>query len=349
MRITKRFGVATLGTAVLVASLGGGALAQDEGGSITISGSSTVEPISSLVAEAYAGVNPNVTVSVDGPGTTTGFELFCNGEIDLANASRSMRDVETEACGASRVTPVELKVAIDGLAVIVSTQNEAVECFGFSDLYAIFGIESDELRTWEDVAAFAAELGSSTTAWPSGDVAITAPGDESGTWGSFIEITLQGIQSDRAEAGHVDPEAEPYTRQPGDVYVASPNDNVIIDGVANNPNGIGFVGYAYAVNNADRVRMVPIDGGDGDCVAPDETTVAENTYPISRDLYIYPAVNRLDAAAEGANAALAPFVDFYLSDEGMQAVPAAGYVSLAPEALEETRAAWDAAKASVAG
>jgi phosphate transport system substrate-binding protein len=349
MRITTRFSTAALGTAVLVSSLAGGALAQDEGGSIEISGSSTVEPISSFVAEAYAGVNPNVTVSVDGPGTTTGFELFCNGDSDISDASRTIRDPEIENCTASGITPVELKVAIDGLAVIVSTQNDTVECFNFNDLYAIFGIESDGITTWEDAAAFAAELGSGTTAWPSGALAITAPGDESGTFGSFIEITLEDIQEARAEAGNVDPEAEPYTRQPGEFYVASPNDNVIIDGVAGNPNGIGFVGYAYAINNADRVRMVPIDGGDGQCVGPDETTVAENTYPISRDLYIYPSVEGIDPTADSYNAAVAPFVDFYLSDDGISNVPAAGYVPLAPEALEETRATWEEAKASVAG
>jgi phosphate transport system substrate-binding protein len=347
MRPSTRLTVAAATAALLTTSMVGSALAQDESGRIEISGSSTVEPISSFVAEAYASVNPNVTVSVDGPGSTVGFELNCNGDLDISDASRTIREPEIENCAANGVNPVELKVGIDGLAVIVSTQNDTIECLNFTDLYAVFGIESDDLRTWEDVSAFAAELGSETTAWPSGDIAITAPGDESGTWGSFIEITLEDIQEARAEAGNVDPEADPYTRQPGDIYVASPNDNVIIDGVANNPNGIGFVGYAFAINNADRVRMVPIDGGDGVCIGPDETTVAENTYPISRDLYIYPAVNRIDPSSDDYNAAIVPFVDYYLSDEGIQNVSAAGYVQLAPESLEETRAAWEEAKASV--
>jgi phosphate transport system substrate-binding protein len=347
MRNISRVGAAVFGSAILVATVAGGAMAQDESGSIEISGSSTVEPISAFVAEAYATVNPNVTVSVDGPGTTTGFELFCNGDTDISDASRTIRDPEIENCANGGVAPVELKVGIDGLAVIVSQQNDTIECLNFADLYAIFGIESDELATWEDVAAFAGELGSGTTAWPTGDIAITAPGDESGTWGSFIEITLEDLQEERAEAGFVDPEAEPYTRQPGAIYVASPNDNVIIDGVSSNPNGIGFVGYAFAVNNGDRVRMVPIDGGDGNCIGPDPETVAANTYPISRDLFIYPAVNRVDAASDSYNPAVAPFVDFYLSDEGIDNVSAAGYVQLAPEALEETRAAWQEAKDSV--
>jgi phosphate transport system substrate-binding protein len=347
MRNTKRLGAAVIGTAVLSTSLAGSALGQDVEGFVDISGSSTVEPVSLLVAEEFNFMNPNWTYVVNGPGTTAGFEQFCNGETDISDASRSIKDSEVENCAANGISPVELKIGIDGLAVIVSTQNDSLECLNFTDLYAIFGKESDDVRTWEEAAAFAAELGSETSSWPSGDIAITAPGDESGTWGSFIEITLEDLQEARAEAGNAAAEGEPYTRQPGDIYVASPNDNVIIDGVGGNPNGIGFVGYAYAVNNSDRVRMIPIDGGDGQCIAPDEETVAANTYPISRDLFIYPAQGRVDPASESYNPALAPFVDFYLTPEGQQLVSLAGYVQLAEDALAETQAAWEAAKAEV--
>ena len=347
MRNTKRLGVAVIGTAVLSTSLAGSALGQDVEGFVDISGSSTVEPVSLLVAEEFNFMNPNWTYVVNGPGTTAGFEQFCNGETDISNASRSIKDSEVENCAATGISPIELKVGIDGLAVIVSTQNDSLQCLNFTDLYAIFGKESDDVRTWEEAAAFAAELGSGTSDWPSGDIAITAPGDESGTWGSFIEITLEDLQEARAEAGNTAAEGEPYTRQPGDIYVASPNDNVIIDGVGGNPNGIGFVGYAYAVNNSDRVRMIPIDGGDGQCIAPDEETVAANTYPIARDLYIYPEQGRVDPASESYNPALAPFVDFYLTPEGQELVSVAGYVQLAEDALTETQAAWEAAKAEV--
>ncbi len=347
MRTTKRLGAATIGTAVLATSLAGSAFAQEAEGFVDISGSSTVEPISLMMAEEFNYANPNWTYRVNGPGTTAGFEQFCNGETDISDASRAIKDSEGENCAAGGVTPVELKIGIDGLAVITSTQNDAIECLDFHDLYAIFGVESDEVRTWEDAAAFAAELGSMTTTWPTGDLAITAPGDESGTWGSFIEIVLEDIQEERAEGGSEAAAEEPGTRTPGDVYVASPNDNVIIDGVGGNPNGIGFVGYAFAVNNSDRVRMIAIDGGDGQCILPDEETVAANTYPISRDLYIYAEQGRIDPASESLNPALAPFVDFYLTTEGQELVSVAGYVQISEEALAQTQAAWDAAKAEV--
>lgn len=345
MRNPKRLGAAAIGTAVLTSAIAGTALAQDVEGFVDISGSSTVEPISTLVAEEFNFQNPNWTFRVNGPGTTAGFEQFCNGETDISDASRAIKDSEVENCANNGVTPVELKIGIDGLAVITSTQNTAIECLNFNDLYAIFGKESNEIRTWEDAAAFAAELGSETSSWPSGDLAITAPGDESGTWGSFIEIALEDIQEARAEAGNAGADDELGTRIPGDIYVASPNDNVIIDGVGGNPNGIGFVGYAFAVNNADRVRMIPIDGGDGTCIGPDEETVAANSYPIARDLFIYPDHGRIDPSSDVYNPALAPFVDFYLTPEGQELVSVAGYVQIADEALAETQAAWDAAKA----
>ena len=347
MRTTTQLSAAALASVVLTAAMASTAFAQDAEGFVDISGSSTVEPVSLLVAEEFNFANPNWTYRVNGPGTTAGFEQFCNGETDISDASRGIKDSEIESCTSNSITPIELKIAIDGLAVITSSQSDTISCLNFTDLYAIFGTESDEVRTWEDAAAFAAELGSATTDWPSGDLSITAPGDESGTWGSFIEIALEDIQGARAEAGNEVAAIDPSTRTPGSVYVASPNDNVIIDGVGANPNGIGFVGYAFAVNNAERVRMIPIDGGDGTCIGPDEETVAANTYPISRDLFIYPDQGRIDPASDSYNPAVSPYVDFYLSDEGQALVSVAGYVQMAPDALAETQAAWDAAKAEV--
>ena len=333
MRSTTRLGTVALASGVLVTVLAGSALAQDAEGNVIVSGSSTVEPISLAIAEEFNILNPNWTYSVEGPGTTAGFEQFCNGEIDIADASRAIREEETATCESAGVTPVELQVAIDGLAVITNPANEALTCLNFIDLYAIFGPESDAIATWEDAAAFAAELGSATTSWPTGDLSITAPGDESGTYGSFIEITL----ADLIEAQG----AEETLRTPGDIYVASPNDNVIIDGVSGFPTGIGFVGYAFAANNPDRVRIVPIDGGDGTCVAPDPTTVADGTYPIARPLFIYPDQNRL-----AENPAIAPYVDFYLSDAGLEIVNSTGYVAIPPETVEASRATWEAARAA---
>jgi phosphate transport system substrate-binding protein len=344
MRTAKFIGIAMLSAVALSACGTGAGEADGLEGSVRISGSSTVEPISLAVSEHFNSYNRNWAFSVGGPGTTAGFEQFCNGDTDISNASRGIKGQEIDNCSDGGITPIELKIGIDGLAVIVSQSNDSIGCLNFEDLYAIFGAESNGVRTWEDAAVFAAELGSATTDWPSGGLAITAPGDESGTWGSFIEITLEDIQEGRAEAGFEAASGEPNTRRPGDIYVASPNDNVIIDGVGGNPNGIGFVGFAFAVNNQERVRMIEIAGDDGICTAPTAQTVAANDYAISRDLYIYVDQNSIGPDDERFNGAVAPFVDFYLTTEGQQHVSAVGYVQLSDRSRAETQATWSVAK-----
>ena len=153
-------------------------------GSITISGSSTVEPITALVAETFMADNDSVEISVDGPGTGDGFKLFCEGETDISNASRPIKAEEAEACEAAGVEFIELKVAIDGLSVIAPESN-TLECLSFADLYALIGPESEGFSNWTDAQALATELGSDTT-FPDQNLVITAPGTESGTYYSFV-------------------------------------------------------------------------------------------------------------------------------------------------------------------
>ena len=111
-------------------------------GSITISGSSTVLPISNLVAEGFNGENPDVAISVDGPGTGDGFVLFCEGQTDISDASRAIEDEEAAACADAGINYVELAVAFDGITVMTNPANSAVSCLNTGDLYALFGPES---------------------------------------------------------------------------------------------------------------------------------------------------------------------------------------------------------------
>jgi phosphate transport system substrate-binding protein len=334
------------GSLILVASLasGGAVSAQDASmaawpppatgvsGTVEIHGSSTVAPISTAVGEAYGapdGLNPELSWSVGEEGTGAGFtDFFCAGLADIADASRAIREEEIAACEAAGVTYTELRIGDDGLAVITNVANEAVTCLNFADLYALMGPESNDIETWQDAGVLAAELGS-TTVFPEAPLIVSAPGDESGTYDAFIELALGDIIEERAQ--------EETLREPGSIYQANPNDNVLIEGIAGFPTSIGFVGLAYATENADRVKIVQVDGGDG-CVTPDATTVIDGTYPVARPLFIYPATNRL-----AENPALQPFVDYYLSDEGIANVAGQGYVALPPEQLEATRAAWLAA------
>lgn len=333
---STRLATVALATSVLVTAFAGSALAQDVEGVVDIHGSSTVAPISLAVAEDVYELNPGFGYQVGEEGTGDGFsQFFCVDNSDISDASRAIRDTEAELCAQNGVEYVELKVAFDGLAVLTSPANP-IECVNFHDLYALYGPESNEIVTWEQAEAFAHELGS-TTDLPDGPISISAPSTESGTYDSFIELVLEDIADERG--------VEPGTRDPvPPYYVGSANDRVIIEGVAGTESlttTTGFVGLAYALEAGDRVKILAVDGGEG-CVLPDETTVADGTYPISRPLFIYPALNRV-----ATNPAIVPFVDFYLSDAGIANVAGVGYVSLSAEDLAATRQAWEDAKAGL--
>ena len=273
-------------------------------GAVVVSGSSTVEPISASVAEAFLAENPGVEIQVDGPGTGDGFELFCNGETDISDASRAIKDEEIAACEENGVEYVELQIAYDGISVMTSPDNP-VECVTFDDLAALLGPEAIGVSSWSDA----------NPDFPDLDLTVTGPGEESGTYDSFVEIVLDD---------------EP-TRPD---YQSSPNDNVIVEGVSSSEGGLGWVGFAFAEEAGDTVKELEVDGGDG-CVAPSVETIADGSYPISRPLFIY--VNTAKAAE---NPAVAGYVDLYLSDEGYAAVSDVGYVPLPDDQLEATRSAW---------
>lgn len=303
----------------------GGDGGEEVTGSLNISGSSTVEPISSLVAERFREQNPGVQVAVDGPGTSDGFELFCNGETDISDASRAISEEEIAACAENGIEPLELEVAFDALSVIGHPSNP-LTCLTFGDLYALFGVESEGFTAWSAADDLATELGGND-GFPDIPLTIVAPGEESGTYGSFIEITQEDIAAER--------------EQPDDAlradYQISADDNVIIENAAGTEGGLGFVGLSFAINAGDSVKSFEIDGGEG-CVPPSAENVINGTYPISRSLYIYVNPNKISE-----NPALAPFVDFYLSDEGIVAAEEVQYVPLPADRLEAVRAAWEAA------
>jgi len=298
-------------------------------GTLTISGSSTVEPITSIVAEDFKAANPGVAYKVDGPGTGDGFALFCNGETDVSDASRPIKDEEAAACADNGINFIGLKIGIDGLSVITSPQND-VSCLSFLDLYALLGPESQGFDTWSAANDLAVELGSLTdygtshAPYPDAPLEITAPGEESGTYDSFVELAIAKIAAAREQDSVTRPD-----------YTASGNDNVIIAGIAGSDSSLGWVGFAFADQNSDTVKSLDVDGGDG-CVAPTPDTIASGDYPLSRALYIY--VNT-DRAADSA--ALTAFIDFYLSDAGIAAVIDADYVALDSDELAASRTAWE--------
>jgi phosphate transport system substrate-binding protein len=299
-------------------------------GSLNISGSSTVLPITQLVTETFADQNPGVSASVDGPGTGDGFVLFCEGKTDISDASRQIEPEEAKACKDGGVNYVELEIGLDGITVMTNPANDAVSCLNDGDLYSLFGPESDGIDTWNGADDLANQVGGNDS-FPDAPLTIIAPGEESGTYDSFIslahieDIALeQGVAEDKAASLRSD-------------YQSSPNDNVIIQGIEGSDTSLGFVGFAYADQQGDNIKKLQVDGGDG-CVEPSADTISDGSYPLSRSLYIYVNTDKI-----ATNAALAPFVDFYLSDEGIASVTDADYIAIPQERLDASRQAWESA------
>ena len=298
-------------------------------GSVLVAGSSTVEPISTGVAEALKAANPDFNYTVTGEGTGDGFKRFCTGETDISDGSRKIKDEEAASCAAAGVEYVELQVAFDGITVMTSPDNTAVDCLSFADLYALIGPESTGFAKWSDAQALGTEL-KSTLTYPDASLDITGPGEESGTFDSFVELVI----TKTAEAREQDKTTRPD-------YVASANDNTIIEGITGSASSLGWVGFAFAEENKDKIKELAVskDAG-GECISPSAETIADGSYPIARSLYIY--VNKAKA---GSNPAVAAYVDFYLTDGTIASVlESVPYVNLPAATLGETRSAWDASK-----
>ncbi len=207
-------------------------------GNVDIHGSSTVFPISNAVAEDIAAVSPEFSYFVGFEGTGAGFsDFFCVDSGDIADASRPIRaddpsndeDEEATICANNGVEFVELKVGYDGIAVITDIANP-IECLTFADLYALMGPESDAVANWNDAEALAQQLGS-TTDLPDAALSITAPGDESGTYDSFVELAIGDLVEAQFGPDEAAIDENLRLRTPGGVYIASSNDNAIIQGV----------------------------------------------------------------------------------------------------------------------
>jgi phosphate transport system substrate-binding protein len=284
----------------------------DLSGTITIDGSSTVYPITAAVAEDFQIANSGVQVPVAFSGTGGGFKKFCIGETDLNDASRPIKaedDGEGVACATNGVEYVELQVAIDGLTVVVNPANEFAVCLTVEELNKIYGPESPEHLLWSDVRAD----------FPAEEVLRYMPGADSGTFDYFTEVIN----------GEVDASTS-FGEQ-------SEDDNILVTGVSGNVNAIGYFGYAYFAENADKLKALEVDGGTG-CVAPTEDSINDNSYaPLSRPLFIYPDVAKAKDRPE-----LKAFVDYYL-DNASTLSAEVGYVALPDDLLQAEKDEWAAA------
>ena len=304
-------------------------------GEFLVSGSSTVFPIVQKQAEEFAAANPGVAISVDGPGSGDGAALFCDGEIPIGNASRAYKDSELETCAANGIEFIEIRRGIDGISVITSANNNAVECVSFSQIYALLSEEATGFDSWADANALLAEMGSTAGELPDAPLDIFGPGEESGTFDSFGEIVIEAVA--KGKTG-LDTEARDFVKTIRPDYTSSPNDNVIIEGIASSDTSLGWVGFAFAkeAEEAGEAKLLAVAKEDGgECVVPTPETIASADFPISRFLYTY-----VNAEMADSDPAVAAFVDYMMSDAGLESVTAVGYIDLAEADQQLAQSVW---------
>lgn len=262
---------------------------------ILVDGSSTVGPITQLVATTYQETNPTFAINIAISGTGGGFRRFCAGETDISDASRPIKETEVSACASNGITYIELPVAFDGLAVLVNRGNEAVTCLTRAELQKIWGPDAWQTVTnWQQIRAD----------FPDQPLVLYGPGSASGTYDYFTEAIV-------GEEGVSRPD-----------FWASEDDDLLVEGINKDPGALGFFGLAYYERNRGQVKLVAVDNGTG-CVEPNTETVAKGLYqPLSRPLFIY-----LNVASLNNKPALREFITFYLRN-APRLVDDVGYIPL---------------------
>jgi phosphate transport system substrate-binding protein len=282
---------------------------------ITIDGSSTVFPVTEAVAEEFQKANQGMRVTVGISGTGGGFQKFCRGEIDIADASRPITPAEIEACAKGSVEFIEIPVAYDGLAVVVNPKNTWATSITVAELKKMWEPAAQgKVTRWIQIRP----------GWPDREIHLFGPGVDSGTFDYFTEA-INGKQ----DASRGD-------------YTSSEDDNVIVQGVGGDENALGYFGFAYYAENKDKLKLVAVEDGDDTNgkgpILPSVETVGNGTNrPLSRPIFIYPKVVALDRPE------VKSFIDFYLS-QGNALVQEVGYIPLKASEYELVRTRFTSRK-----
>ncbi|MEQ1709229.1 MAG: PstS family phosphate ABC transporter substrate-binding protein [Terricaulis sp.] len=290
-------------SAAAIAMATGSALAQAAGQPFTIQidGSSTVFPISEAVAEGFQGTTQGrVRVTVGESGTGGGFRKFCRGETHISDASRPITLGEMATCAAAGIQYIEIPVAFDALTVVVHPSNP-IRSMTVAQLRQIWQPEAQgRVTNFNQVNA----------AWPSLPMQLYGPGTASGTFDYFTEAVNGRSRASRSD------------------YTPSEDDNVIVQGVAGSPGGLGYFGLAYYEENRSRLRAIAVDNGNGPVEPSLENTVNGSYAPLSRPIFIY--VNAAALRRPQVN----QFVQYYVNNAaaisqrvGYIPLPAAAYAT----------------------
>lgn len=263
-------------------------------GDISVDGSSTVAPLTSAAAEAFAGENSGVNVTVGTSGTGGGFEVFCKGETDISDASRAIKEDEAATCKKAGIEYEELRIASDGITLVTGANVDVgSEDLTLAQLKAIWAPGS-KIENWKDIP------GGQFSDLP---LTLAGPGSQSGTYDFFNEEVLG-----EDAAGEV--------IEPRQDYSASEDDNVTVRAVTGAEGALGYFGYSYYEENVDSLKNFSLDG-----VKPTPETITDGSYELSRPLFIYVKKESL------ARPEVAAFARYYVENaislaEEQQFIPA---------------------------
>jgi phosphate transport system substrate-binding protein len=296
----------TLLAAAVAASSGFATMGAAQAQTVKIDGSSTVFPVTEAVAEEFQKSKKGaIKVTVGISGTGGGFKKFCRGETDISGASRPILKKEMDDCKAAGIEYFELPVAFDALTVVINPKNTFIKSLTVADLKKMWepGAQG-KVTKWNQV----------NPAWPDAPMKLFGPGADSGTFDYFTEAVVGKSKSSRGD------------------FTASEDDNVLVQGVSRDVNGLGYFGYAYYIENRDKLKAVPIINAKGEAVGPSFEAVIAGTYePLSRPIFIY--VN----AKSIAKPEVKEFVQYYMT-HGAKLAKEVKYVPL-PDAAY--KASWE--------
>jgi phosphate transport system substrate-binding protein len=268
-------------------------------GRISIDGSSSVYPITEAVAEEYRNKHSDIRVTVGISGTGGGFKKFSRGETDISNASRPIKASEIKACAENNIEFIEIPVAYDGLAIVISPENDFVDYLTVAELKKIWEPAAQrKIMSWKQIRP----------GFPDVPLRLYGAGTSSGTYDYFTEAIVGTAKSSRGD------------------YTASEDDNVLVQGVSTDKGGLGFFGLAYYEENKNKLKLVSIDAQKGKGpIYPNDSTVRTGTYaPLSRPEFIYVKLQSIQSQV------IPEFVQFYLAN-APTLVKEVGYVPLPAE------------------